>query len=319
LPFHFSYYCRYRWPKLCKLNFAYWRKLWQETHPAAILVTARGDTVFLLAIEAAGALGIHTFLLPHGGISRLHKQVVSADSMLYGNLLQRSILEASGLAEESFVGCRGLLARNEYPMQAVSSFSSKGKWRILAVTEPTGEGPHLHRYALLRAQLDALRALVQPPADLEGKIDLAVKVHPANSDLEIIEAAGPDVLQRVLPVNSDLEHALRETDLVIAVNSRGTVLIHCMINGKPVLALNTEPHSLVRRTDMLTDLFSSGTTPARTTQELWQSVRDFFTDPERADAMRRESQRFAKKYLDDSRFPTLPEHLKRALATRRPA
>lgn len=317
LRFHFQYYCKYRWPKLCKSNLTYWRRLWEDNRPAAILVTARGDTVFFLAIEAARALGIHTVLLPHGGITRLHKQVISADSLLYGNLLQRSVLAASGLPEERFVGCRGLLASNEYPVEPINPFSTQDKWRILALTEPTGEGPHLHRYVLLTAQLEALRALVQPPPDLEPKIDLAVKVHPSNSDLEIVEAAGTQVLGRVLPVKSDLDHALSEADLVIAVNFRGTALIHCMLNAKPVIALSTEPPSMDRQSEVLTDLFVSGTTPVGTSSELWQAVRDFFQKPEKAEAMRRAAREFAEKYLNDSQFPTLPEHLEKTLVTRR--
>ncbi len=95
-----------------------------------------------MACEAAKRLGIHTFVIPHAGTGRYHKDVLYGDSILYGADYRELITERSGMPSSRLVGCKGLLARNEYPVKPLKAFSSDSKWRVLVLVEPTGEGPH---------------------------------------------------------------------------------------------------------------------------------------------------------------------------------
>jgi len=316
LDFHFQYYCRYRWPKLHTHNFRFWLELWRDLRPAAILVTSRSDTVFILACEAAKRLRIPSFVVPHAGTGRYHKDVVYGDYILYGNPLQRTHYERSGLAASRLVGCKGLLARNEYPVQPLKPFSSDAKWRMLVLVEPTGEGPHVTRHISPRAQLQALRAIASPPAEIADKLDLAIKVHPNNSDMEIIEAAGNGVASKVMPVDSELRSALEDADLVVATNFAGTSIMHCMLLGKPVIFFVTEKEPMLKRPDIPFDLFAGGMTVARSPEELWALVKSFFTEPELAHSMKLKAATFARDNLDDNEFPSLPDVIRKSLPQR---
>jgi len=318
LGFHFKYYSKYRWPKLHTHNFRFWLKLWEDIRPAAILVTSRSDTVFILACEAAKRLGIHTLVIPHAGTGRYYKDLIYGDSILYGSLLQRTHYERSGLPASRLVGCKGLLARDEYPVKPLKPFSSDTKWRILVLVEPTGEGPQLIRYFSPRAQLKALRAVADPPADISDRIELAIKVHPSNSDLEIIEAAGGAVAAKVMPIASDLRFALNETDLVVAINFSGTAVIHCLLVGKPVIFFVTEKEPMLKRPDIPRDLFAAGTTIARNPDELWALVAGFFTEPGLAESMKLKAAKFARENLDDGEFPSLTDVIKNSLPSKTP-
>lgn len=316
LGFHFKYYCKYRWPRLQTHNFAFWLKLWEDLRPAAVLVTSRSDTVFILACKAAKRLGIRTFVIPHAGTGRYYKDLVYGDSILYGSRLQRLHYERSGLPTSRLIGCNGLLAWTEYPVKPLKAFSSDGKWRILVLVEPTGEGPHLVRHISPRAQLEALQAVVNPPANIADRIELAIKVHPNNSDLEIIEAAGSTVAAKVMPIASDLRFALNDADLVVATNFSGTAVIHCMLLHKPVISFFTEKEPMLRRPDIPQDLFATGTTAARSSKELWALVEGFFTEPGVAESMRLKAEKFARENLDDSEFPSLPAVIQECLASK---
>jgi hypothetical protein len=316
LGFHFKYYCKYRWPMLHTRNFAFWLNLWEDLRPAAILVTSRSDTVFILACEAAKHLGIHTFVIPHAGIGRYYKDVVYGDSNLYGSRLQKVHYERSGLPASRLVGCKGLLAGNEYPVNPLKAFSSDAKWRILVLVEPTGEGPHLIRHISPRAQLEALQAVVNPPANIADRMDLAIKVHPNNSDLELIEAAGSAVSAKVMPIASDLRFALNDADLVVATNFAGTAVIHCMLLHKPVISFFTEKEPMSKRPDIPQDLFAAGTTAARSPEELWALVEAFFTEPGVAESMRLKSEKFVRENLDDGEYLSLPDVIKKSLASK---
>ncbi|MBI4965617.1 MAG: hypothetical protein HY913_20235 [Desulfomonile tiedjei] len=318
LGFHFRYYCKYRWPKLHTHNFRFWLKLWEDHRPAALLVTSRSDTVFILACEAANRLGIPTFLIPHAGMSRYYKDLAYGDAILYGSRLQRVHHERSGLPASRLVGCKDLLARDEYPVKPSQAFSSPSKWRVLVLVEPTGEGPNLNKYTSPRAQLEALRAVVKPPSNIADRIDLAIKVHPNSPDLEFIEAAGSNVAEKMMPISSELRFALNETDLVVAINFGGTALIHCMLLGKPVISFVTEKEPMAKRPDFALDFFDQGVTIARRPEELWAMITRFFTEPESAEGMKLKAEKFARDNLDDSGFPSLADVISKALGWKQP-
>lgn len=319
LEYHFRHYCCYRWPLLHHVNFAFWVRTWERFRPLAVLTTSRPEAVFRAAIVAANQAGIMTLTLPHGGVSGTDQPGASVDSdfILCNSPLLRSIFQKAGVEESRLLCCSGLLARNEYVVQPQAIFSSSERLRLLALTDPTDEGPNLMKATTLLAQLTALRALVTPPADLADKVEVAIKVHPFISDLEMLEAAGEEVRNKVAPLDSDLHSALEETDLVVAINYRGTALMHAMLSGKPVVSLLTEKDPLLNRADFRYDPFEEGTVVARTPEDLWNTVGSYLHEARFAENARLKSERFAREMLDDGAFPSLCETLESLLATRR--
>lgn len=305
LGFHFRYYCVYRWPHLLTESLVYWRNLWSRIRPAGVLVTSRDEAVFALATITAKEAGALTFCIPHGGNSGFKRDSTPLphDWVLCNSPLQQSRFELRTVHPARTVVCKGLLPANEYQVSPLQKQESLPRWRILALTEATGEGVNLVTYTSPKAHVRALRIVASVPEDLADKTEVWIKTHPHISDKEIIEAAGSEVVRLLLPLKSDLHTALERADLVVGVNYRGTALIHAMKAEKPVIQLLTEWPALERRADFPYHILEEGTTVARTPEEFWNLVRSFFTQPDAAHQMREKSKRFFAEQLDDSRFP----------------
>jgi len=312
LRFHFKYFVGHRWPVLHSKTFAFWSNLWSRHRPRTVVVTNVWSSYYLSACLAAKRLGIPTVLAAHGGVQLLPpgiENLFQMDHVLYESGLQRSIYEGAGVSDRKLISCRGLIAENEYATDKLRPFSRNNKWRVLALLETTGVGPNLIPLISLRAQLNALKALAAPPADLTERLDLYIKVHPFYQDLEIIVAAGGDLLDRVLPPKADLHELISETSLVVAVNYVGSALLHVLRAGRPVLYLLTEHEPLLRRPDRRFDIFMEAATVVRTADQFWAAVRDFFSDSAAAERMRLKSQLFARHYLDSDDAPEIGEAL----------
>lgn len=320
LGFHFRYYCVYRWPHLLAESLVYWRKLWSRIRPAGVLVTSRDEAVFALATITAKEAGALTFCIPHGGNSGFKRDStpLAHDWVLCNSPLQQSRFELRSIPPARTVVCKGLLPANEYQVSPLHKQGSSCRWRILALTEATGEGVNLVTYTSPKAHVRALKIMASVPEDLADKTEVWIKTHPHISDMEIIQAAGNKVMQLLLPLKSDLHTALERADLVVGLNYRGTALIHAMKAEKPVIQVLTEWPALERRADFPYHILEEGTTVARTAEEFWNLVRSFFTQPDAAHQMREKSKRFFAAQLDDSPFPSVVTLVNEKLG-RRPA
>jgi hypothetical protein len=312
--FHFKYFFGHRWPVLHSKTFAFWSNLWSRHRPRAVMVTNVWSSYYLSACLAAKRLGVPTLLAAHGGVQLLPpgiENLFRMDRVLYESDLQRSIYAAAGVSDTKLIPCRGLIAENEYETHKLRSYSADNKWRVLALLETTGVGPNLIPLISLRAQLNALKALAAPPADLSDRLDLHIKVHPFYQDLEIIAAAGGELLDSVLPAKADLHELISEVSLVVAVNYVGSALLHVLRAGRTVLYLLTEHEPLLKRPDRRFDIFMEAATVVRTADEFWAAVRDFFSDSAAAERMRLKSQLFARHFLDSNDAPEIGEALNR--------
>ncbi len=313
LRHHFGHYCKYRWPFLCRVNLAFWSGLWSKVHPRAVVVTSREETIFGLAAVAAKALEIPVFMIPHGGVTCVGEptaQIYSADVLCNSELQKRTFLEL-GISPERLHCAKGLLAASEYPVSSVRPAATKERARILALTEPTGEGPVLTKYTTLKGQMEALRALAHPPEDIVHQIQMLIKVHPKVSDIEVVEAAGSEVSDLLMPINSDLVPALEWADLIVAANYRGTALMHAMLGGKPVVYLLTEEAPITARRDFPYHIFSRGTEVVTTPEEFWNLIRRFLTDPHVAESLSVKASTFAERELNDETFPPFADLIDR--------
>ncbi len=313
LRFHFKYYFGHRWPVLHSKTFAFWSAMWLKYRPRAVVVTNVWSSYHLSACLAAKRLGIPTVLAAHGGVQLLPpciENLFQMDHVLYESSLQRSIYADAGVSYRKLTSCRGLIAANEYETQKLSHWSANNKWRVLTLLDTTGVGPNLVPLISLRAQLNALRILEALPADLTEKLDMYIKVHPFYQDLEIVAAAGKDLLKRVLPPKADLHELISEVALVVAVNYVGSALVHVLRAGLPLLYLLTEHEPMLKRPDRSFDLFMEAATVVRTADQFWTAVRDFFSDDAATERMCMKSQVFARHHLDSSSASEIGEALK---------
>ncbi|MBI5252666.1 MAG: hypothetical protein HY912_24485 [Desulfomonile tiedjei] len=308
LAFHFMYHVRYRWPYMWKTTYTFFDDLWRRTRPRAVVVSSRGEMCFELASEAARLQGIPTFTVPHGtGLGRRQFNHCFSDFIILNNRHQAEHSEHSGFPRDRMKICSGLVAPSEYPVQAVRGFRSSERVRVLAITDPIEEGETLMNYTSPSAQLSALRAFVRPPEAVAGRVELKIKLNPFFPNLELIQAAGPEVVRHTLPVNSDLLSVLQETDLVVALNYCGAAMHHCLLAGKPIIYFLTEPAPLLRRPDFRYDAYAESTEVERNPADFWSSVTRFISDPGFGDRLRDKARNFARQYLENTGYPSLPD------------
>lgn len=308
--FHFEYYRRERWPTLAN-GFRAWQELWKEARPQAVLVSSLYDAESQLPAAAARPLGIPTFAIPHGA-TQLVDDLLASDYVLYGYRIQEMAWQLGGIKSSRVKPCHGIVTENEYPSSPNSELESSGGLRLLGLTNPTGFERRLLPTLSLRAQLEALRAVNRPPADIAARINLRIKPHPNNAEFEIFALADRGLERAVVPPNADLRSALQDSDLVVAINYLGSALLHALRLGKPVVLLWVD-ELFLKAPGTQVDLFMPGCQLARTPEEFWDVVRKFFTDERFAQAMRLKAQEFCRGNLDDSDYPTISEVIETTL------
>jgi hypothetical protein len=313
IPFHFEYYCMYRWPVLAS-NYQTWKQLWSKYPPRVVITSTLADSESQLPGKAAVDKGIETISLPHGGFGA-RESFFHATTSLYNCVPSRKVYEFSGIPSEQLIPCRDLLDRNEYPT-IPAEFDSKSKLPcVLVLTNPVKFGDFLFSTTLIENQLKALETLSAPPVDISKNISVMIKPHPATPDMELFAVIGNEFSKKVLPPSADLVKILMHTDLVIALNYGGTALIHALRSEKPIFffwtdpLLTTNPHNY-RHAQM----FLPSGILINSPEDLWKTVRAFFADPTFAREVRLKAQRFAHENLNDNSYPSISDILAKSFS-----
>ncbi len=304
----FQFYCEDTLPRLAA-GFAYWVRQFNRHRPQILVATAWQLPEALALIMAANRVGLTSFTVPHAGVCGFGKLNPSLASSykLYSNGIQKTLYQRSGIPDQRLLGCRGPLSENEYPFRPVEAFPTKDAWKLLVMTEVTEGESASYKDTTITKQLAILKALAQPPPDLADRLLVRFKVHPTQFDLDMLKVTVEGFSEKLLAPDSDLIKALQETDLVVCLNYGGSGLIHILRAGRPVISLLTLHESLVKHQLPSFDCFVSGTSLARTPEELWSLVREFFTNPESAEKMRQKARDFAQENLRDDHFPGICE------------
>lgn len=311
LTHHFEYYCQYRWPTLT-LNYQAWLQLWTEARPELVIVSSLPDSESQLPAQAARQFGIPTISIPHGASDVLRgAEAVATDIVLCSSNLQRTIYQRGGVPNHKLKFSRNLVDINEYSPLSTGLISPKSTSKILAVTNPVVFPEQLSPYILLTEQLRALEMLTRLPKSLENLVSLKLKLHPGTPDLASISLAAPGLVDNLLPLQSDLQEVLTQTDLLVAVNIySGSILVNALRAGIPVIFLWTDQTRLakIEKIDPLfPELFFPAGIVVNSAEELWEVIRQFVADPKVAQGMRTTAQEFVKKFLDDTTFPDIAQ------------
>ncbi len=304
----FHFYCKDSLPRLAS-GFEYWLRQFVRYRPQMLVATAWQLPEALALIGAANRVGLTSFTVPHAGVcipGKIHPSLATSYK-LYSNGIQKNLYQRFGLADRQLLGCRGPLSEEEYTFRPVEAFPTKDAWKLLVLTECTDGESTSDKSITIRKQLEALRALAHPPPDLADRLLVRFKVHPTQFDLEMLKVTVEGFSEKLLAPDSDLLGALQETDLVVCVNYVGSGLIHVLRAGCPVISFLTQHESLVEHLTPTFACFISGATLARTPEELWSLVREFFTNPDSAAKMRQKARDFAQENLRDDHFPGICE------------
>lgn len=301
LDYHFEYYCVNRWPRLI-MDYRLWCKILSESPPKAIIVSSLLDAESHLPTAAAKQFNIPTFSIPHGGVARVDKPI--QDFVLYGLSTQRMAYEIIGVAPSRLLPCKDIVFQNEYATQKNVFIDEKRKINILVLTSSIGF-PGLITFVGVRGQVNGLIMLKNIPPDLSEKINISIKVHPNPnfSNLELIQAAGINVKENVLPLDSDLPTILDNFDLVIMLNNWSTPVLHALKAGKPVILLNTTFPYIEQKLDFI---LPSGKS-VNNFEELWNCIMQFINDPNYSHEMLQISKKFNMKYLENSAYPDISD------------
>lgn len=302
-PIHFEYYCRQRWPRLHDL-FCKWSAVLKVGRPKALFVSTLEDAESQLPAEAANRLGIPTLTLSHGaGLTRITQE--RAMTVLHGLEIDREVYVRSGIPTERLVGCVDCFPADEYLSVRVKPFTKTDARKILVLTASTSRPGIIYPAIAPRCQIQALRALAQNPSDLSFSIEILIKPHPALPDLEIIKAAGSAIESMQVSPNVSLTDLIKACDLVIALNYIGIATVHACLHEKPVIFFWTDGAIGCAEPYSFGDLFSEAGILVRTSDELWDSIRAYFTDPVFKEVLRQKRLEYSRKFLSQSGYVRL--------------
>jgi hypothetical protein len=315
LEFHFLYYCQYRWPML-DARFNEYLKNFSQYSPKIIIGAALNLAEWHLPILAAKRCGIKTISIPHGVVFTPETaRGLLFDYYLYLNQISKEMLhQIAGINENKLIACKNCSDVNSHPTQIIKANFSSDSWKILGLFDNTTYMNPDAKYPLIypscknpKVQMTAIKILNSPPDELKEKVSIKYKVHPYFSELELFNAVGGDILKNVLPPNTQLLPVLDETDLVIGGNYLGSAFVHAIINKKPFILFNNDEffEKSATKGGFPLELFGNSITIVHTSEELWNLVMKFFTDPVVSAQMRLDVSLFSEQFLDNSHCPTI--------------
>lgn len=313
LKYHFQFYCKYRWPVLAS-NFKSWHELWSQHKPRAVIVSSLADSESKLPAEAAKRSGIPTFTIPHGGAWSIGK-LAETDTVLYNSVPMRKVFEHYGTSANNLKPCRGIIDTHEYPVSANDAVIDKRPWKVLVLTNPIfylSAFPAIHPFK----QIEALKALDQPPENISKKLSLTIKAHPKRPDIELFPEVSRNLAEKVVNPNFDLNSLLEQTELIIALNYSGAALFHALRSGKPVIFFWTDPFINIKiDPGHFSDLLLPAGLLVHSKDELWKAVEAFFTNPEFAKELILKGKEFTRSHLDEDNYPSVSDVVHQVLSS----
>jgi hypothetical protein len=146
-------------------------------------------------------------------------------------------------------------------------------------------------------------------------LEIKIKVHPGWPELDLIRMADEDLFSKVLPVDYPLQSALQWADLVVVLNATTTAVLHALRAEKPIILFYTDIN-LYRKTYVFgkrADILMPGGESVQDSNQFWDIVRTFFTDPDMRQKLQDRTHKFSHEYLDDTKYPRIEEIIRELL------
>lgn len=319
--FHFYYYCQFRWPTLDR-EFNDYLNLFSQCPPKILIGASVNRPNWLIPILAAKRCGIKTLSIPHavGQVIPTEEFPLTIKNHLfdfelcYNEITKKYLNSFCTNNKSKKIICKNCTDTYSHQGRFIKPNYPQKSWNVLVVFTPTTymnpniKYPPIYPYNKNpKIQMDIIRKMQSPPKDFKEKISIKFKVHPYSSELELFYALGRDTFNALLPVESELQPILNETDIVIGANYNGSVITHALLNLKPVVLLNNDKlfDRDYKGSEIYFSLFNNSIKYVHTIDELWDLIRRYFTDPSFAEEMKKDVSIFAKEYLDNSNYPTI--------------
>lgn len=330
LNFHFLYYCQHRWPLLDNIYTSY-LNLFSKNQPKVIIGSRVFRTEWQLPILAAQHCGIKSISIPHSVVGNTPVinvpqtlQELKFDYHLYPKPISKKILNLfCSIHEGKYIACKNCTDINSYNPRKIEPEYSQNSLKILVLFSPTSYYIYPRTKSRLiypsfknpRTQMTAIRILNSPPEDIKEKLSIKFKVHPGFSELELFNATGENTSEKLLPIDSELNSILNETDLVIGVNYYGSALFHALESITPFIFFNNDElfeRSLLQR-DSFFGLFDKSIKIVHTPDELWDCIRTCRFDNSLFTQMKSDVSLFSENFLLNSQYPGIGEVVQEVL------
>ena len=307
LKFHFSYYCMHRWPVLAQ-NFQEWSKLWTYKRPKALVLSDLDDSESQIPAEAAKRKGIPTFSIPHS-LGRGNHYNISSYTLLASSILKHREYEQLGIPSFRIRSSQLTVATNEYISYDNISAFNKSK-RVLILLDPVFIDNLVDPLIEPKAQIKAFDEIAAMIQKFSNNISFVVKVHPKNSDIDFIASYNPFIIEKMLPLEADLESIVNSSDIVIAVNYVGTAIYHVVRFKKPIIFFwNDLFYKEIDKQLLIVDIeyfFNAGFLVEKG-DELCDALTRFYTDIKFAENLIAKVKKFFYNNFDFKNYSTVGE------------
>jgi hypothetical protein len=164
----------------------------------------------------------------------------------------------------------------------------------------------------IRAMLEALSVLAAPPAHLEGRVEVAIRLKPgifAEDPLIFETMCGlPEAATRER-MGMSLKECLDDVDCVVGIGLSTSGYLEVMDRGRPLIHVATAtPHPMCRH-----DFIPAGIGRVNANPDLWAEIEAVLSDPDH----RARLLAVQRDYIDQDKRPTLsgPDDLLAAALT----
>jgi len=144
LPFHFLYYCNYRWPMLDR-DFKNYLHLFSYKPPKLLIGAHVHYAEWIIPILAAKRCGIDTISIPHGFVQVSYNYDLFLttkkslfDYILYVYPLQKEIFKCDSYINETrFIPCKNCTDINSHQVRIIYPESQEKVLKVLILLNPT--------------------------------------------------------------------------------------------------------------------------------------------------------------------------------------
>lgn len=320
LNFYFLHFCQFRWPILNNFYVKYC-DIFTHNKPKILINSVLNFAEWSIPVLAAKQVMIPTLSMPHGVLFDPSKRFLSSDLIhqydfyLTNNLLSKEIVKLNCvLPDKKIRGCNNCIDTNEYIVKKKSHYFSRHKFSILILFNPVMmyQGRLIYSTKNARIQIETLELFEKLSQKYSDSVEIKYKVHPGYPELELFYAANIPVEQKILPINSETESVLEETDLIFGVNYYGSALIQVLKNKKPFINyINDEPYMLsYQKESEAPKIFDSFIKSLYSPAEIIQCLDRLISDPSLLCQIIKKEEEFSKRYLNDSSYPSFSQIIK---------
>ncbi|MEM7353341.1 MAG: hypothetical protein AAF657_21270 [Acidobacteriota bacterium] len=296
LDAHFRALFTYTMPRLAQWGRALKQSL-EAAKPSLVLGSAAFNASSAFPWHIAKALGLTTLALPHTYVPGDHTPVAST-YLACRSRFERANFSRSFPDDERVVFCADAANALSYRPEKPSRTAARRR-RVVALltSSPTTDGLLLP-IVDTGAFVESLRALLQPPADLDD-LQLVIKSHPRYDVVPLIREHLDSSPLEVFPATAGLTSLLEEAWVVVLCDHYGSVAVEAAMTGKPLVYLDSASFTYPGVDLLALDAAEK----VASVEELWRLLRRLSSTDEAFRTLRDRCQEFGRRHLQAPETP----------------